>query len=235
MRNRLGAMLAILAVAAGVALPLSAGEELTKSSVFHFRLNSSATGSTIVLSTPSDATYFSSGEWPIAYLAGETVTATAPSGAETELVVDAPSAGTVPLTLTSGGLWQLTNSHGETAIVGVGWGVLGDSWSIGFSSDASFAMHTIGTGPDRRGTARQFPDVAYSGDSWARDDEAASTLTFVSPNGVETAMPLVGTGATTFKFSDPGIWHVTLAMSDGSETREASIQVVSVGTFIIVR
>ena len=233
MRNRLGAMLVILAVAAGVALPLSAGEELTKSSVFHFRLNSSATGSTIVLSTPSDATYFSSGEWPIAYLAGETVTATAPSGDETELVVDAPSAGTVPLTLTSGGLWQLTNSHGETAIVGVGWGVLGDSWSIGFSSDASFAMHTMGTGPDRRVRMEAIPPIAYSGDSWDRDVEAASTLTLVSPKGVETSIPLAGTGVTPIEFSDVGRWHVALSMSDGSETREASIAVVA-GMMMIV-
>lgn len=235
MKSRFGRLLAALAAATGGTLSLSAGEDLATSSAFHFRLNSAATDAPIILTTPAEADYFASANWPVAYRAGETVTATPPNGVGTTLVASAQAAGTVALALTSGGLWRLVNSSGETALVGVAWSVLGDDWSLGFDADSPFTMYTVGEGPDRKGKAYQFPAVAYSGDSWARDAGAVSTLTFVSPKGVETTRPLAGTGATPFKFSDPGLWHVALAMSDGSATREASIQVVGVGTTILVR
>jgi len=73
--------------------------------------------------------------------------------------------------------------------------------------------------------------VSYSGDNWRGDVSKASSLEFVAPSGTITTLPLTGTGATSFKFTETGIWTVRLTMAEDGTVREASISVT--GGFVI--
>lgn len=214
----------VFAVLAGAALPLTAEIDLTTSATYDgFRLN---TVKPIVVRTRAEAEAFGA----VTYRAGETVTVTAPDDTLSTLASNAPTAGVSAFTPTTGGLWRLDNSNGESALVGVAWGVFGDGWSQDFTATLSLKMHTVGVGPDRRGQSHQFPAVAYSGDNWL-GAVAASTVTFIPPDGAPTALNLTGTGITSFVFGKSGQWTVRLAMADGM-TREAVITVI--GGLVII-
>ena len=223
MRKQFGTILATVAVATGAWFPL-AGEDLAISAAFGFRLN---TAKPIVVRTRADAEAFGA----VSYRAGETVTVTAPDDTVSTLAANAPTAGAAAFTPTVGGLWRLDNSNGESALVGVAWGVFGDGWSQDFTATLSLKMHTVGAGPDRRGQTHQFPSVSYSGDNWLGAAAAASTVTFIPPDGEPTTLNLTGTGITSFVFGKSGQWTVRLAMADGT-TREAVITVI--GGLVIV-
>ena len=221
MRQRCNLVLAMLA---GTALPLAA-EDLTTSAAYDgFRLN---TVKPIVVRTRAEAEAFGA----VTYRAGETVTVTAPDDTVSNLTENASSSGASAFAPTTGGLWRFDNSNGESALVGVAWGVFGDGWSQDFTADLSLKMHTVGAGPDRRGQTHQFPSVSYSGDNWLGAAAAASTVTFIPPAGEQTTLNLTGTGITSFVFGKSGQWTVRLAMADGT-TREASITVI--GGLVIV-
>ena len=223
------AIFGALAVATGAVFCASAGEDLATSAAYgSFRMDTS--GKPIIVHSQAAI-----GELPrVTYRAGETVAATAPDGGSVPLVASAaPSAGTVAFAPTTGGLWQLVNSSGETALVGVAWSVFNDGWSLDLGSLSPFAMHTKGDGPNRRGRVNTFPAVAYSGDSWLGDSVATSTLTFTPPNGVASSQNLTGTGTTPFSFDDAGLWTVRLDSADGA-SYEAEI-LVSVGFALLFR
>ena len=220
MKTRATAIFATYAVATGVVFCASAGEDLATSAAYgSFRMDTS--GKPIVVSSQTGI-----GELPrVTYRAGETVAANGPDGGSVVLVASAaPSAGTVAFVPTTGGLWQLVNSNGDTAFVGVGWSVFNDGWSLDLGSLSPFAMHTRGKGPNRRGRVNAFPTVSYSGDRWLGDSVAASTLIFTSPNGMVSSLNMTGTGTTPFSFDDTGQWTVRLDFADGT-SREAEILV----------
>ena len=225
MRIQFGTILTAVAVATGASIPLVA-EDLASSAAFGFRLN---TVKPIIVSSAFDMQ--SLADWPVTYRAGETVTVTAPDDTVSNLTENALSSGASAFAPTAGGLWRLDNSNGESALVGVAWGVFGDGWSLDFTADLPLKMHTVGAGPDRKGQTHQFPSVAYSGDNWLGAAAAASTVTFIPPAGEPTTLNLTGTGITSFVFGKSGQWTVRLAMVDGT-TREAIITVI--GGLVIV-
>ena len=225
MRTQCGTFLALLL--AGLALESAADE--VSATLGGIRLNTVATASPVVVSTAADTDVFV--DLPVTYRAGETVTATAPDGESIALVASAaPSAGSVAFEPTAGGLWRLSNSNGETVLVGVAWSVFGDCLPQDFSTAAPFVMHTKGYGPSRIGRARQFPAIAYSGDGWIGNASASAELTFLAPNGTATTNSLSGTGAMPFRFASRGQWLVTLGM-EGDRTMEAVVSVE--GGFLI--
>jgi len=220
------AIFGALAAATGAVFCASAGEDLVTSAAYgSFHMDTS--GKPIVV--PSQAAI---GELPrVTYRAGETVAATAPDGGSVPLVASAaPSAGTVAFAPTTGGLWRLVNSNGETALVGVAWSVFNDGWSLDLGSLSPFVMHTKGDGPDRRGVDYQFPPIAYSGDGWIGDSAATSTLTFIPETGESSSLDdLTGTGTTGISeagrsFNEAELWTLRLAMSNGT-TLEATIRI----------
>ena len=209
----------LAAVATIMAFPSAAGEDKATSAAYDFWLDTGARP--FALSSLSAVDSFAA--HPVTYRAGETVTAITPNDGRVALVATAaPSAGSVSFTPTMDGLWRLENSNGYVVLVGVAWGLFGEAWSYDFNIASLFRMHTQGEGPDRKGLARIFPNVAYSGDHWRRNGAVASTLTLIAPNGQSTNLDLTGTGALWFKFNQSGKWIVRLAMADGT-TQEAEI------------
>ena len=223
-------MILAAAFAVGAILPLLAAFDGTT-------VTSSA--KTFCAYVTGDATYSlaNAGEieaWPVTWCEGETVSATAMDGTAYTLAEDAASAGSDALPA-KGGIWTLANSEEGLARVAVPWSVYqggGVSLASGAVSDA-FAADTVQDGPNRRLKDRQTPPVAYSGDDWAGDVSAMSTLTITPPagSGIPTSYSdVAGEGCRPFTFNKAGRWTVTLAMEDGT-TRTAVIGVVG-GTTI---
>lgn len=159
---------------------------------------------------------------PVFSRAGETVTATPPSGSNVK-TLSSPSLVSV---LDEGGVWSLFNSVQGSARIGVAWAVYDDGGTLASSaSSGDYGVDSKQPGPDRKARLENMLPVSYSGDNWVRDVSAAATLTFVSPDGDETVLNLTGAGATTqFRFDKSGSWTVTLTMADGA-TRTALINV----------
>lgn len=88
-------------------------------------------------------------------------------------------------------------------------------------------------GSDRVTTLKNPMAIAYSGDNWVGAAGAASSLTFISPNGVSTTLNRKGTGAERFKFSSSGLWTVRLVLADGT-TRESEITVLKSGFTLLL-
>ena len=200
--------------------PLIAGDDMATSAAFNFWMDTGARPK--ILASQSAVDSFAARR--ITYRAGETVTVVKPDGTRVELVSVAASGGSAPFALTSDGLWRFENSNGAVVLAGVSWGVMGDNWACASTMDSPFRMYTKGQGPDRRGLARIFPDVAYSGDHWRGDSAAASTLTFIAPDGSSSSVDLEGSGARQFTFNPSGRWIVRLAMADGT-AQEAVVNV----------
>lgn len=225
MRTQFGTILAM--AAAGAALPLHAD----------FTPSSSGLSPTFRVYSTEDAKYSVASSAEVAALppvfirGGETATATSCTGVATTL--ESPSLVSV---LDMGGVWTLANSGQGTAKIGVAWAVNGDVGIPIASASAygTYAADSMQPGPDRKTRLADVPPVAYSGDDWAGDVSKASTLTFVSPSGAETAINLTGTGTTApsqFKFGKAGRWTVRLTMAD-STVRTAQINVT--GGFAII-
>lgn len=214
--------------AAGAALPLLADLPVSSGLSPVFRVFSTEDAKYSVSSSAEIAALP-----PVSILDGETATATSCTGAVT--VLESPSLVSV---LDMGGVWTLTNSEQGTAKIGVAWTVNGD-FDIPITSASAYgtyAADSMQPGPDRKTRLSDVPPVAYSGDDWAGDVSKASTLTFVSPSGAETAINLTGTGTTVpsqFKFDKAGLWTVRLTMADGT-VRTAQINVTG-GLAIIFR
>lgn len=158
---------------------------------------------------------------PVFRRMGETVTATSPSGSMLALASSSLSS-----ILNAGGVWTLVGSKHGTALIGVAWNVHNDGGTLASSVVAdAFSVDSRHSGPDRRVNLQNIMPVSYTGDNWNGDVSAASTLTFVSPDGIETTLNLTGTGATTeFKLCESGNWTVTLTMASGA-THTAIIKV----------
>ena len=97
-----------------------------------------------------------------------------------------------------------------------------------------WVVDTKQAGPNRRTPRKEVPHVAYSGDDWARDPSAASTLTLLSPDGITTTHALTGTGAREFELNTAGDWTLTLEMADG-RTMTSVVTVTDYPFVLIVR
>lgn len=181
---------------------------------------------------------------PTTYAAGETVTATSPSGVATAVVSSPASDGTVDLPqgaggpVNAGGVWHLANSNGAHARIGIAWAVFDDGGTLAeTSAGTGFIADAAQTGPDRKLKKSEVPPVAYSGDDWAGDLSKAATVTFTPPEGSgleATTWNRTGEGAESFTFNAKGVWMVTLTFAD-STTRTALIDRQTSGLFIVVR
>ena len=209
--NRTVAFAAVV-VLTSLTLPLMAGEDLATSATYEsFNLDTS--GRQIVVSSQSDLAALA--DKPVAYRAGESVTAIAPDGGSIALVTSAAADGGATFSPTSGGLWQLVNSKGQVVPVGVTWSVFNDGWFLDLGASSPFVMHTNGEGPDRKGYPCEFPAVSYSGDRWYGNASAASTLTFIPQKGETVSMDMTGTGTTPFSFKGARRWIVRLDGGNG--------------------
>lgn len=171
----------------------------------------------------------------VTWFAGETVTATSCGGGSSTLASAAATAGSAAFTPNAGGVWTLANSAQGTARVGVPWTVFDDGGLLDAGAvSPAFRADSRQPGPDRRVSQRDALPVAYTGDNWARNASAASTLTLAPPTGAATALTRAGTDAESFRFTPPGIWHVTLAMANG-KTLSATLDILGDGTFFFVQ
>ena len=115
------------------------------------------------------------------------------------------------------GAWRIVSSDDGCEFVGE---------SVVFMADAKQE------GPNRRTEPDGIPPVAYSGDDWAGDESAESTITLRSPSGVDSVFNLTGTGAHVFSAWTAGSWTVTLTTASGTQT--ATVNVTG-GFMLIVR
>ena len=182
-------------------------------------------GATYVVQSLAEAAAFP----PVAWRAGETVTATARNGTVIVLAGSAASDGAAPFSPLTDGIWALENSAQGTALI-----VIGD-YEVPLAASGcrfGYGVDSELPGPNRR--LEKFSDalpVSYSGDDWIGDAVKAATLTFTAPNGTVTTLNRTGTGATSFAFDKPGRWRVLLGMEDGT-TREAVLN-IAMGFVII--
>ena len=126
MRTRIGTVFA--AVAAAFTSAADDGTLLAETeSAATFRAWSSADATYAVMSAAELSSLM-----PAMYAAGETVTATSPSGVATAVVSSPASDGTVDLQqgaggpINAGGVWHLANSNGAQARIGIAWAVFDD-------------------------------------------------------------------------------------------------------------
>ena len=238
MRTRFGTILA--AVAAALTAAAEDGTLLAETgSAATFRAWSSADATYAVMSAAELSSLM-----PATYAAGETVTATSPSGVATAVVSSPASGGTVDLPqgaggpVNAGGVWHLANSNGAHARIGIAWAVFDDGGTLAeTSAGTGFIADAAQTGPDRKLKKSEVPPVAYSGDDWTGDLSKASTITFAPPEGSELAATTwnrTGTGAQSFTFNAKGVWTVTLKFADNT-TRTAHIDIQAAGLIIIVK
>lgn len=224
MRTRFGTILAM--AAAGAALPLLADLPVSSGLSPTFRVYSAKEAKYSVASQAEIAALP-----PVSIRDGETATATPYTGVATAL--ESPSLVSV---LDKGGVWTLANSEQGTAKIGVAWTVNGD-FDIPIASASAYGTYAADSkqpGPDRKVRISDVPPVAYSGDDWVGDVSKAATLTFISPDSVETSINLTGTGTTTpeqFVFDKTGFWTVRLTMADSTV---CTAQINVTGGFAII-
>lgn len=106
----------------------AAAETVTKSEAYTFGLDTEAQPRAIRTQAELDAL------WPATYMKGDSVTMTAPGGAETAVVSEASWGGTFPLALASGGLWTFVDSAQGTAQFTVRHSIFG---TLGAGTEAS--------------------------------------------------------------------------------------------------
>ena len=121
-------------------------------------------------------------------------------------------------------------------------GAGGGLWRLFSSTDGciyrcgeiAYPLNSLLPGPNRRLGIRELMPVAYSGDNWLGDVAAASTVTFISPDGATTSIDKTGTGAErSFKFDVPGCW--TVRLTAGNEVRGEALIVVTSGFVMVIR
>ena len=172
---------------------------------------------------------------PVAWRAGETVTATSCRGVAITLVSAAATDGQAAFAPDAGGVWMLENSVLGTARIGVPWTVFDDGGTI-ISGDASpgFVVDAKQYGPDRKIARREAPPLSWTCDHWARESDAAATLTLTAPSGTETVLSRNGTGTGSFAFTPGGVWTAALAMADGT-TLSATLDIADDATMVLFR
>lgn len=238
---------------------------------------------------------------PVAWLAGETVTVTNPTGTKTVIVSNAPGCGTYAWHPSAGGVYSFVNDREGNAVVNVYYSAFGfngsgtvrapshvvDSGDFaatlalasslngftfaldgsgttldGFAIPSGYAAVAFGNGiwqliaaddglvaaspaaiyfldseregPNRKGRKnRPWPEIAYTGDGWARDATAASTLTLTPPGEAASAAAHVGSGTVPFAPRRTGLW--TVALTYGSTTLTGEIEVIPEATVMILR
>ena len=117
---------------------------------------------------------------------------------------------------------------GDFMLVAVVDGVRGTSLASAFMCD------TVSAGPDRRVIASVGPlPIAYSGDDWAGDETAGSTLFFAGDSVAEATVPCVGTGSLSHNLKGHSQWVITLEQRLG-ETLVAHIDMPT-GLILIFR
>lgn len=219
-------LLVLAAVALCGAVAPAAVEETT-SAAASFKMYTTGGGTYALTSEEDFAT------WLVSWREGDTVTATPATGAASTLVADAPSAGSRELPR-AGGLWTLESALSGAAKIGVPWSLFSDGGELAASGAATCKVDTREAGPNRKAAKRNTPPVSYTGDNWALDATAASSLKFISPDAEETSVALAGTGAHEFVFDKTGVWTVVLTMAD-STVKTAQINVLVPGLLITFR
>lgn len=107
--------------------------------------------------------------------------------------------------------------------------------AVFLAANAELMLDTMQPGPDRRVTSsKRLLPFAYTGDDWAFAPEAASTLTFLSPDGETTTVNCTGTGAVAHSLRRSGVWTVTLS-GDAVTPLTALIDFTGDGTKFFVR
>lgn len=215
-------------------LNASADEDLATSEPTAFKL---CTTMPIGIATQAEKEAF--GAYPLTFLAGETITATAPDGTSQTIKDNADADGSQSFIPTTGGIWTLTNSGRGSVAVVVGWDVYDDGWTLNPSVEAAFKLDTYDNGPDRKLKKREVPPIAYSGDDWAGDLSKAATITFTPPEGYGLEATTWddlsgGNGARAFTFNARGVWTVALTFADNT-TRTAHINIQTAGFMLIVK
>lgn len=130
-----------------------------------------------------------------------------------------------------------------TVVLPDGWAVSREAqkWVLAESSDglvfdgpgAMFCFDSRRPGPDRRIRAKDALPIAYSGDGWGGDEDAASQLTLVPPGGEASELQFKGTGAYPFLFSQEGLWRVSLVAN--GKTDDAYVYIAPDGFLLIFR
>ena len=220
-------LLALAALAAGTAMA-DVGDVVATSAGCTFRIN---TKDSVRWSYDDDAV----SSFPVTWRKGETVTATAYDGTEaTGYPSSASSDGELAFAATKGGVWTLVNSVSGTAYIVVPFGVdeIGDV--VATSASEGFGIDTLAEGPNRKGKKRELLTlIAFSGDDWAGNASAESTLRFTAPDSTITEYAKTGTGAQAFTFNKAGAWTVELIV-DSVVVKTATINATS-GLVIIVK
>jgi len=199
-------------ILAAAALPLAAadGDFMASSpSACAFSLNTLDEMPFVVASQEDLASLMS-----IGWSKGESAVATAPDGTSTNLASVAASSGSATASsfVDEGGVWYLYNPAYGTVKLGVAWSVFGGGGTLAESATLPFIMDTYKAGPNRRGRVLgTWPGISFTGDRWAGDGSAASTVTVVDPDGNATVANFTGTGSMAFDPQTVGKWTITLA------------------------
>jgi len=171
----------------------------------------------------------------VTWLAGDTVTAISCLGASSTLVSTAASAGSAAFAPNAGGVWTLENSVQGSASIGVPWTVFNDGGTLDSGAvSPGFVVDAKQVGPDRKISRREAPPLSWTCDHWARESDAAATLTLTAPSGTETELSRNGTGSEPFAFTPGGVWTAALAMADGS-TLLATLDITEDATMVLFR
>lgn len=102
------------------------------------------------------------------------------------------------------------------------------------SLDYIYSLDTRLIGPNRTIDTWRDCLIAYSGDEWAFDANAASTVAVSMPGGAAQSYDLTGTGVMKFKPKVAGEYHVT--MTAGGKTLTSVITYIPKGGFnVLVR
>lgn len=202
--------------AAVFALSAAADVPVATSPLATFAFNTIDRSPFIVATTEAAAAF---ADYPLTWQRGETLAVEAPDGIVTTFATDAAAAGSRAFAPTSGGAWKITNPEEGSAYVCVPWSVFGDGGFVCASPAANpFAVDLQENGPNRKVRDRISPPIAYSGDDWAGDDSATSTLTITPPEGKGDPVSysdVVGNGVRPFAFDNTGKWTVSLMMEGG--------------------
>lgn len=114
------------------------------------------------------------------------------------------------------GTWRIVTAVGDLLFSG--------------ESAATYSVDSRKAGPHRRLDVNDSIPIAYTGDNWLRNPMAASTLTIVSPSGMQTQHDLTGTSTLPFRPVEKGEWIIALV--SGDDNLRASINVA--GGFVMM-
>ncbi len=96
--------------------------------------------------------------------------------------------------------------------------IIAEDPNVVASLDYIYSLDTLFGGPDRTIDTWRGCSIAYSGDEWAFDANAASTVSVSMPGGGAQSYDLTGTGAIMFKPKVAGDYLVTMTAGDRTLT-----------------